>query len=103
MATIQPCASLSTFIDCGCSFSGVHIALFSAGGSISKKFGPVASKAGATVRCFDLLRCCGTMRPPHELVQQDVRRQQAAAQALPSKPLHFVHLQFAETTVGDHA
>eukprot|EP00898_Chlorokybus_atmophyticus_P007489 jgi/Chlat1/7741/Chrsp66S07218 len=31
------------------SFSGVDIALFSAGGSISKKFGPVAVEAGAVV------------------------------------------------------
>lgn len=31
------------------SFSGVDIAFFSAGGSISKKFGPVAAKAGAVV------------------------------------------------------
>ena len=31
------------------SFSGVDIALFSAGGSISKKFGPIASDAGCTV------------------------------------------------------
>lgn len=31
------------------SFKGVDIALFSAGGSISKKFGPIASAAGATV------------------------------------------------------
>jgi len=31
------------------SFDGVDIALFSAGGSISKKFGPLASDAGATV------------------------------------------------------
>ncbi len=31
------------------SFSGVDIALFSAGGSISKKFGPIAAKAGAVV------------------------------------------------------
>ena len=33
------------------SFGGVHIALFSAGGSISKKFAHIASDAGATVRC----------------------------------------------------
>ena len=39
-----------TSVHCARSFSGVQIALFSAGGSISKKFGPVASKAGATVR-----------------------------------------------------
>lgn len=32
-----------------CSFDGVDIALFSAGGSISKKFGPAAQKAGAIV------------------------------------------------------
>lgn len=32
-----------------CSFKGVDIALFSAGGSISKKLGPVASDAGCTV------------------------------------------------------
>lgn len=31
------------------SFSGVDIALFSAGGSLSKKFGPIAAKAGAVV------------------------------------------------------
>jgi aspartate-semialdehyde dehydrogenase len=31
------------------SFKGVDLALFSAGGSISKKFGPIASAAGATV------------------------------------------------------
>jgi len=31
------------------SFKGVDIALFSAGGSISKKFGPIASESGATV------------------------------------------------------
>lgn len=31
------------------SFAGVDIALFSAGGSISKKFGPVAAQAGAVV------------------------------------------------------
>ena len=29
------------------SFEGVDIALFSAGGGISKKFGPIAAKAGA--------------------------------------------------------
>ena len=32
-----------------CSFGDVDIALFSAGGSISKKFGHIASDAGATV------------------------------------------------------
>jgi aspartate-semialdehyde dehydrogenase len=32
-----------------CSFDGVDIALFSAGGSISKKLGPAAQKAGAVV------------------------------------------------------
>ncbi len=31
------------------SFEGVDLALFSAGGSISKKFGPIAAKAGAIV------------------------------------------------------
>ena len=31
------------------SFNGVDIALFSAGGSISKKYGPIASDAGCTV------------------------------------------------------
>jgi aspartate-semialdehyde dehydrogenase len=31
------------------SFKGVDIALFSAGGSISKKFGPIAVQAGAVV------------------------------------------------------
>jgi hypothetical protein len=33
-----------------CSFGDVDIALFSAGGSISKKFAHIASDAGATVR-----------------------------------------------------
>ena len=32
------------------SFGNVDIALFSAGGSISKKFAPIASDAGCTVR-----------------------------------------------------
>eukprot|EP00879_Flechtneria_rotunda_P017127 GHRR01017936.1.p1 GENE.GHRR01017936.1~~GHRR01017936.1.p1 ORF type:complete len:306 (+),score=120.41 GHRR01017936.1:261-1178(+) len=32
-----------------CSFDGVDIALFSAGGSISKKYGPAAEKAGSIV------------------------------------------------------
>lgn len=31
------------------SFGGCDIALFSAGGGISKKFGPIASEAGCTV------------------------------------------------------
>jgi len=31
------------------SFAGVNIALFSAGGSISKKFGPIAARAGCVV------------------------------------------------------
>jgi len=31
------------------SFDGIDIAFFSAGGSISKKFGPIAAKAGAVV------------------------------------------------------
>jgi len=31
------------------SFKGVELALFSAGGSISKQYGPIASEAGATV------------------------------------------------------
>jgi len=31
------------------SFTGVEIALFSAGGSVSKQFGPIAAKAGAVV------------------------------------------------------
>ena len=31
------------------SFKGVDIALFSAGGSISKKYGPIAVQAGAVV------------------------------------------------------
>src|SRR5438046_9988381 len=31
------------------SFSGIDIALFSAGGSISKEFAPVAAKAGSVV------------------------------------------------------
>ncbi len=40
------------------SFGDVDIALFSAGGSISKKFAPVASDAGCTVRlgCLTLLK-----------------------------------------------
>ena len=43
----------STLLLVPCSFKGVDIALFSAGGSMSKKFGPVASDAGATVGfCF---------------------------------------------------
>jgi aspartate-semialdehyde dehydrogenase len=32
-----------------CSFAGVDLALFSAGGGISKKFAPIASAAGCTV------------------------------------------------------
>ena len=32
-----------------CSFKGVDLALFSAGGSISKKFAPIATAAGTTV------------------------------------------------------
>lgn len=32
-----------------CSFAGVDIALFSAGGSISQKFAPLASDSGCTV------------------------------------------------------
>src|SRR5262245_42399996 len=31
------------------SFKGINIALFSAGGSISKEFGPIAAKAGCVV------------------------------------------------------
>ena len=31
------------------SFKGIEIALFSAGGSISKEYGPIAAKAGAVV------------------------------------------------------
>ena len=34
------------------SFAGVDIALFSAGGSISKHFAPLASDAGCTVLCL---------------------------------------------------
>jgi hypothetical protein len=37
------------------SFGDVDIALFSAGGSISKKFAPIASDAGCTVRAAALL------------------------------------------------
>lgn len=37
------------------SFGDVDIALFSAGGSISKKFAPIASDAGCTVRAAVLL------------------------------------------------
>ena len=44
------CAHLRCLILHVRSFGGVHIALFSAGGSTSKKFGPLASDAGATVR-----------------------------------------------------
>lgn len=40
-------ASLALFLSR--SFEGIDLALFSAGGSISKKFGPIASAAGATV------------------------------------------------------
>jgi aspartate-semialdehyde dehydrogenase len=36
------------------SFGDVDIALFSAGGSISKQFAPVASDAGCTVRRWGL-------------------------------------------------
>ena len=32
------------------SFSGVDVALFSAGGSISKRYAPLAADAGCTVR-----------------------------------------------------
>jgi hypothetical protein len=39
----------SDIICSACSFNDVDIALFSAGGSISKKFGPAAQKAGAIV------------------------------------------------------
>ncbi len=38
------------------SFGDVDIALFSAGGSISKKFAPIASDAGCTV-------CIGHLQP----------------------------------------
>ena len=44
------------------SFGGVDIALFSAGGSISKKFAPLASDAGCTVtqslECANKLAVC---------------------------------------------
>ena len=43
------------FLNHMCSFGDVDIALFSAGGSISKKFAHVASDAGATV--FSLPSC----------------------------------------------
>lgn len=48
---------------CDCSFKGWDIALFSAGGSISKKYAPIASAAGCTVSCIHsclhcLVRCC---------------------------------------------
>ena len=70
---------------CACSFKGVDIALFSAGGSISKKLGPIASDAGCTVRplacitqlqechfqlfscsfpCLEILLCCISCDPP---------------------------------------
>ena len=39
------------------SFGGVDIALFSAGGSISKKFAPIASDAGCTVRATRCRQC----------------------------------------------
>jgi hypothetical protein len=43
-------ASAAAMVLCAsCSFGDVDIALFSAGGSISKKLGPVAQKAGAVV------------------------------------------------------
>ncbi len=45
---------------CLCSFEGVDIALFSAGGSISKKLGPVAAAKGVIVRGAGRVnRCCG--------------------------------------------
>lgn len=40
---------LTPFLLHRCSFTDVDIALFSAGGSISKKFGPTAQKAGCIV------------------------------------------------------
>ena len=53
------------------SFGGVDIALFSAGGSISKKFAPLASDAGCTVRQaleraheLSACECCKTV--PHQ-------------------------------------
>ena len=42
--------TITVYHVCACSFKGVDIALFSAGGSISKKLGPIASDAGCTVR-----------------------------------------------------
>ena len=74
-----------------CSFGGVQIALFSAGGSISKKFGPLASDAGATVRAIQRsfmpreagsrsASCLCDVQPPHEwadlLCRLDVTRVQ---------------------------
>ncbi len=50
-----PCSSMSScrrmtsrYVPC-LSFKGIDIALFSAGGSISKKLGPVAAAAGSIV------------------------------------------------------
>ena len=45
-------------------FGGVDIALFSAGGSISKKFAPIASDAGCTVRRKNIV-CSQTGIPQH--------------------------------------
>lgn len=39
------------------SFKGWDIALFSAGGSISKKYAPIASAAGCTVSLIQLFLC----------------------------------------------
>lgn len=44
-----PAAGVAAVLCYVCSFDGVDIALFSAGGSISKKLGPAAQKAGAVV------------------------------------------------------
>jgi aspartate-semialdehyde dehydrogenase len=57
-----------------CSFNDVDIALFSAGGSISKKFGPAAQKAGAIVssaleQLQLLVRVCSSWRQFVQLMQ----------------------------------
>lgn len=49
MLPLRVCSAVVVVLCVRCSFEGVDIALFSAGGSISKKLGPAAQKAGAVV------------------------------------------------------
>jgi len=57
LASARSCGKTVLFGDRSCtieqltedSFKGIDLALFSAGGSISKQYGPIASSAGATV------------------------------------------------------